>query len=182
MVLSIAIAAPSHGSFPYTRLNHFCELISQQNVSEHTDTDIPSHVYARIYQELERLVISKDQLDIATLRDIVNGLYGIRYRDCIPSMFYVITDRKPLAFSREITAKLKARFQAILEPFDLYKPASCTNFLSYYYVVHQLCLLLDLTEHANCFPLMKSATSRRRHDEIWKPICTHLSWQFNPTV
>lgn len=181
MVFSIAIPDPISPDppYPYTRLNHFAHIISQDN---DISSDVPHHVYASIYRELKRKQIDKDQLDVSTLNEIVNRLYGIRYRDHITHILSIITGREPLVFSRETQAKLKRMFQAILEPFEMFKPASFRRFMSYHYVAHQLCLLLDLPDHAKCFPLTDDMLDKRRHDDIWRPICAHLKWQFNPTV
>ena len=84
--------------------------------------------------------------------------------------------------SREIEEELRRMFREIQIPFHKYCPPERKNFLSYSYVLHKFVELLDLDEYKNCFVLLKSREKLHQQDKIWKQICSHLKWQYIPSV
>ena len=61
-------------------------------------------------------------------------------------------------------------------------PEDRKNFLSYSYVLHKFCELLELDELLVYFPLLKSREKLQQQDFIWKKICKDLKWQYIPSV
>ena len=73
-------------------------------------------------------------------------------------------------------------FREIQEPFEKCKPHDRKNFLSYSFVLHKFCQLLELDELLSNFPLLKSRSKLMQQDQIWKGICRELDWQYIPSI
>lgn len=88
----------------------------------------------------------------------------------------------PPTISRDTENKLRKMFKQIQIPFENNRPKNRTNFLSYSYVLHKFCQLLELDDFIKCFPLLKSRDKLRQQDDIWKRICKDLTWEFIPSI
>ena len=67
-------------------------------------------------------------------------------------------------------------------PFQNNCPIDRKNFLSYNYVLHKFCQLLELDNLLIHFPLLKSREKLREQDKIWKNICKDLKWEYIPSI
>ena len=56
------------------------------------------------------------------------------------------------------------------------------NFLSYSYVLHKFCELLEFDNLLEYFPLLKSREKLHQQDLIWEKICKDLNWEFIPSL
>lgn len=88
----------------------------------------------------------------------------------------------PPSISRDIEEELRHMFRQIQLPFERHRPKGRINFLSYSYVLHKFCELLELDEFIKYFPLLKSREKLRQQDRVWKNICRDLRWQFIPSI
>ena len=61
-------------------------------------------------------------------------------------------------------------------------PNNRKNFLSYSYVLHKFCELIELDDLLIYFPLLKSREKLQQQDQIWKDICKSLKWQYIPSI
>ena len=73
-------------------------------------------------------------------------------------------------------------FKEIQIPFMNNCPDDTKNFLSYSYVLHKFCQLLELDDLLSHFPLLKSREKLQQQDKIWENICKDLKWQYIPSV
>jgi hypothetical protein len=73
-------------------------------------------------------------------------------------------------------------FKEIQIPFLKYCPAERQNFLSYGYVLHKFCQLLELDHLLPSFPLLKSREKLQIQDVIWEKICNELNWEFIKSI
>ena len=83
--------------------------------------------------------------------------------------------------SREVEEELRRMFKEIQIPFHKFCPKDRKNFLSYSYVLHKFCELLELDELLEYFPLLKSPQKLMEQDQVWKKFCKYLKWEFYPT-
>lgn len=164
------------GTYAYKRINHLTEILSQLQAKE--STDIPQKVFDAIKRELKKRKINKDDLDIFKLRRVLKKLNYRKYYEHVPYILQIINGKQPPNFSRKDEMKIKMMFKAIQEPFAIYCPKNRKNFLSYSYVLHKFCELLDLDEYIDYFPLLKNNTKLLQHDKIWKNICKYMKWKF----
>lgn len=121
-------------------------------------------------------------MELSKIKSILKKLKLNDYYEHIPYIKSQITGKPAPTISRETEEKLKKMFDQIQEPFDRHCPPNRINFLSYSYVLHKLCQLLELDNFIKCFPLLKSRQKLRAQDQIWKGICYDLKWQFYPSV
>ena len=166
--------------FAYKRINHFNEWIAQIQAKE--TTAIPSKVYKEVITE-----INKNKLDITKIthrhiREILKHINCNRYYEHIPHIMNVITgNKKPIIFG-EYEDRLRNMFKEIQIPFMNNCPNERKNFLSYAYVLHKFCELLELDHLLEFFPLLKSREKLKQQDMIWLNICKDLKWQYIPSI
>ena len=73
-------------------------------------------------------------------------------------------------------------FKEIQTPFIKNCPEERKNFLSYSYVLHKFCELIELDHLLTYFPLLKSREKLQQQDKIWEKICRDLEWQYIPSI
>ena len=78
--------------------------------------------------------------------------------------------------------QLRSLFKEIQIPFSNNCPIERKNFLSYSYVLHKFCELLEYDELLVYFPLLKSREKLQQQDQIWKAICKDLRWEYIPSI
>jgi hypothetical protein len=121
-------------------------------------------------------------MSIVQLKGILKKLKLNDYYEHIPYIKAYITKIPAPTINRDIEEKFKKMFDKIQEPFEKYCPKSRINFLSYSYVLHKFCQLLELDDFIKSFPLLKSRQKLRTQDEIWKKICQDCKWEFYPSI
>jgi len=167
--------------FAYKRINHFNEWLAQFQAKE--TTDIPQAIYSGIFQELKKLKITNyKNIDYKLIRSILKKLNFNKYYEHIPHIINIINGNKAPLLSRKHEEQLRMMFKEIQTPFMKFCPDDRKNFLSYSYVLHKFCELIELDELLIYFPLLKSREKLQQQDFIWKKICNYLKWQYIPSV
>ena len=167
--------------FCYKRINHFNEWLSQFQAKE--STEIPNIVYEQILFELKKLRLTDiKKLTPERVRKILKKHKLNKYYEHVPHIINKISGLPPPIMSREIEEKLRSMFKEIQEPFIEICPKNRKNFLSYSYVLHKMCELLELDEFLICFPLLKSREKLHNQDIMWKKITAKLNWEFIPSI
>jgi len=160
----------------YRRINHLTEIMSQIQANE--STEIPHNVFIDIRKELKKRRINKNRLDVFLLRRILKGLKFSKYYEHTPHILQIINGKVPPKFTKYYENKIKQMFRDIQKPFEIYRPTGRKNFLSYSYVLHKFCELLELDQYLDYFPLLKNINKLKQHDKIWKSICAHMRWKY----
>lgn len=172
---------PEKAGYPYKRINHFNEWLSLFQAKE--STDIPNEVYEAIINKMKQMrIIKKNRIKIKIIKQIMKQLKLTQYYEHIPHIISKLTGVPPPTISRETEAKLRDMFKEIQKPFERHRPRDRINFLSYSYVLHKFCQLLELDDFIKCFPLLKSGEKLRQYDRIWKKICADLNWAFYRSI
>ena len=164
----------------YIRLNHFKEILSQFQAKETTQipTEVIDLIRARIKKER---ITDLSKLNYEIMRDILRKLGLNKYFEHIQyinSIFGV----KPPVMSEALIETLCVLFIEIQPKFSIYCPANRTNLLSYSYILHQLCVLLDQRQYLPYITTLKDIDKQRQNDVIWYSICKSLDWQYFPTI
>tara|TARA_B110000977_G_scaffold200540_1_gene291471 strand:- start:122 stop:1114 length:993 start_codon:yes stop_codon:yes gene_type:complete len=167
--------------FAYKRINHFNEWLAQFQAKE--STEIGEEIYKDIFDEISKNV----NLDIRTvkpkqMKSILKKLGHNKYYEHIPHIINVMSGKKAPSLSRKEEEQLRTLFKEIQIPFSNNCPASRKNFLSYSYVLHKFCELLEYDYLLPYFPLLKSREKLLQQDQIWKLICADLCWQFIESI
>ena len=94
----------------------------------------------------------------------------------------MLNGSKAPLLSRQYEERLRIMFKEIQTPFMKHCPENRKNFLSYSYVLHKFCQLLELDELIVYFPLLKSREKLQQQDVIWEQICDTLQWEYIPSI
>lgn len=167
--------------FSYKRINHFNEWLAQFQGKE--NTDICDDVYFNIKNEIKKN-INMDVKDITynQVKEILKKLDYNKYYENIPYLINIISGKKTPRLTRGEEEILRSLFKEIQIPFMNNCPSTRKNFLSYSYVLHKFCQLLEYDNLLSYFPLLKSREKLQQQDEIWKNICKDLKWEYIPST
>ena len=167
--------------FAYKRINHFNEWLAQFQAKE--TTELPESIYQDIYDELNKNIdFNIETINYNQIREILKKLKYNKYYEHIPHLINVVTGKKAPRLTRHSEEMLRNLFKEIQIPFMNNCPSSRKNFLSYSYVLHKFCELLEYDHLLNFFPLLKSREKLQQQDIIWKKICKDLQWQYIPSI
>ena len=167
--------------YSYKRINHFNEWLAQFQAKE--TTDIPDDVYNRIYMELKKERISNmAKVTPSKMKEILKRLKLNKYYEHIPHITNRLNGQPAPVITRATEEKLRSMFKEIQGPFMKHCPSERKNFLSYSYVLHKFCQLLELDDFLQCFQLLKSREKLHVQDTIWEKICGELNWEFIKSV
>lgn len=167
--------------YSYKRINHFNEWLAQFQAKE--TTDIPDDVYNRIYVELKKERINNmAKVTPAKMKEILKRLKLNKYYEHIPHITNRLNGQPAPVITRATEEKLRNMFKEIQGPFMKHCPPERKNFLSYSYVLHKFCQLLELDDFLQCFQLLKSREKLHVQDTIWEKICGDLHWEFIKSV
>lgn len=163
---------------PYKRLNHFKEWLEQLQAKQ--TPDIPEQLFDDLINELKKNRIY--DLSILTRDYVKKILKKLKYNSYYEHIIYIINKLNnipPPKLSKDMEKIFNSMFNQIQEPWELYKPKTRKNFLSYSYVLYKFCEILNLKHLLKYFSLHKDYNKIRENDEIWKKICNHLNWTYN---
>jgi len=113
---------------------------------------------------------------------ILKKLKYNKYYEHIPHLINVLSGKKAPTLTRSSEEMLRSLFKEIQIPFMNNCPISRKNFLSYSYVLHKFCELLEYDHLIPFFPLLKSREKLQQQDQIWEKICKDLKWQYIPSA
>jgi hypothetical protein len=171
----------ANSKFRYKRINRLNECISQIQGNELTN--VPDKVYDLIQLEIRKeRVKNLSELNYTKIKEYMKKLKLNKYYEHIPFIMNKLCGIKPPEISRELEDRLRNMFAEIQEPFEKYCPENRSNFLSYNYVLYQMCRLLEEDHLLIYFPLLKGRDKLSEQDQIWKKICNSLKWEFIKTV
>ena len=167
--------------FAYKRINHFNEWLAQFQAKE--TTEIPNIVYKDVLKELEKNKhINIGEINNKQIREILKKLKYNKYYEHIPNIINIISGNNAPSLMSEHEELLRNMFKEIQMPFMKHCPQERKNFLSYSYVLHKFCELLELDHLLKYFPLLKSREKLQQQDKIWKNICLELQWEYIASI
>lgn len=162
---------------PYRRLNHFKEWLNQFQAKQ--TPDIPEQIFIDIVKELNKNRIF--DLSILNKKKMKNILKKLKYNIYYEHITYIINklnNLPPPKITRDMEKLFISMFYNIQDPWELYKKPERKNFLSYSYVLHKFCELLELDHLIDHFPLHKDPNKIMENDQIWEKICKYLNWEY----
>ena len=167
--------------FAYKRINHFNEWLAQFQAKE--TTELPENIYRDIYNELKKNIdIDLTTINYNQIREILKKLKYNKYYEHIPHLINILSGQKAPTLTRPSEEMLRSLFKEIQIPFMNNCPSNRKNFLSYAYVLHKFCELLEYDNLIPFFPLLKSREKLQQQDKIWKKICKDLQWEYIPSI
>ena len=167
--------------FPYKRENHVSEWLAKIQGKE--NTEIPDHVFTSLQKEFRKYRIKNYKtLKPDFVKKCLKDLKLNKYYDHKEYIIHRFNGLPPPQLSMELEDTFKSMFMQIQDPFDKHCPPTRKNFLSYSYVFHKFCQLLELDDLLIYFPLLKSREKLFEQDKIWRNICKELLWQYIPSL
>jgi hypothetical protein len=167
--------------FAYKRINHFNEWLAQFQAKE--STEISEEIYKNIFDEIQKnMNLDINKIKPKQVKSILKKLGYNKYYEHIPHIINVMSGKKAPSLSRKEEEQLRTLFKEIQIPFSNNCPPNRKNFLSYSYVLHKFCELLEYDYLLPYFPLLKSREKLLQQDQIWKLICADLNWQFIESI
>ena len=167
--------------YTYKRINHFNEWLAQFQAKERTD--LPSGIYKKIIDEIKKKPhVSTTDLKYNDIREILKKLQYNKYYEHIPHILSIVTGKRAPILDRKNEEILRSLFKEIQIPFVNNCPPHRKNFLSYSYVLHKFCELLEYDHLLEYFTLLKSREKLHQQDVIWEKICKDLNWEFIPSL
>lgn len=167
--------------YTYKRINHFNEWLAQFQAKERKD--LSSEIYSLINSELKKNKhLNINNIKYNDMREILKKLKLNKYYENIPHILTIITGKNAPMLDRKSEEILRSLFKEIQIPFMKNCPPTRKNFLSYSYVLHKFCELLEYDHLLECFTLLKSREKLHAQDIIWEKICKDLNWEFIPSL
>ena len=167
--------------FSYKRINHFNEWLAQFQAKE--TTEIPDSIYQKINTEIKQNInLNITNINYKQVREILKKLNYNKYYEHIPYLINIISGKESPKLTRKEEEILRSLFKEIQIPFMKHCPPDRKNFLSYSYVLHKFCELLEYDNLLCYFTLLKSREKLQQQDKIWKNICQELKWEYIPSA
>lgn len=167
--------------FPYKRINHFQEWLSQ--IQGKQNTEIVDKVFVGLQEEFRKKRITDfRKLTPKYVRECLSKLGFTKYYEHAEYIIHHFNGLAPPVLMVETEEEFRAMFRDIQIPFALCKPHGRKNFLSYSYIFHQFAMLTGQDKLLTHFPLLKSRQKLKVQDDIWRDMCKLLKWEFIPTV
>ena len=167
-------------SFSYKRVNHLRELLRQ--FQGRTTSTVPEEAVEKIYSELDKLTLPRDEITHLTVRKILKKLRFHRYYDNVVSLTIRINPKfEPIKLTPEYEEKLIFQFIQLEKPFDEIKKKFAknrNNFLSYPYLFYRLNEMNNRHDLNRDIRLLKSVQLVNRQDYLWRKLCEKLGWKF----
>jgi len=162
---------------PYKRINHFREWLNQFQAKQ--SPDIPEIIFKDIIDELNKnRIIDLAILNRQKMKQILKKLNYNSYYEHVHYIINKLSNLPPPKITRDMERIFIKMFNKIESIWQIYKPITRKNFLSYPYVLYKFCELLELDHLLHCFQLHKDHDKLMEDDDIWKKICEALNWEF----
>ena len=145
-------------------------------------TQIPQDLVDEVKEEFRKSRIRSKVITQHKVKQYLKKLGYNKFYEHSAQITNILNNAKPPNMPLHLEEQMRNMFRIIQEPFEIHKPKSRSNFLSYSYCLYKFCELLGEDEYLICFPLLKSREKLHQQDVIWKKITNQLNWQFIPTV
>lgn len=166
-------------SLDYKRFNYFKEILLQIQGNELTE--IPQEIIDKIINELSKENFTDlNKLTIEKTKNLLKKTGNSKWYEHTSVIMMRLTNRKPIIIPVEIQEKLFYMFHQIDNNFDKHKFRS--SFFSYFYIIHKLLELLNLTEYYSYFPYLDDREKLHFQDIMWKVVVEELkneNYSFN---
>ena len=119
-----------------------------------------------------------DKIGVRRIRPVKERIDGNFYE----SLYLDHSRSKMVSTSINDRITVYPLFKEIQIPFMNNCPPNRKNFLSYSYVLHKFCELLEYDHLLEYFSLLKSREKLHQQDLIWEKMCKDLNWEFIPSL
>jgi predicted RNA-binding Zn-ribbon protein involved in translation (DUF1610 family) len=180
----------SKRQYTYKRLSHLIETLNAVQGKE--NTSIPADVMEAMHQEIKKNRMSVADLQPRHIRQFLKRRGMPKLYEHTATILGLLQGRSQ-KIPEHIERELKNRFLALQKPFqrvceDDTANTSRRNMLRYNYIIYKLLQMIPGgEEYLHLFPLLKSRTKLKEHDDMWKKLIDAIDdprggWVFHPTI
>ena len=138
-------------------------------------------------QDLERIMIvlrarriKPEDLTIAIVRNVIDGLKGMKVEHAV-QCYSRLSGHAPRRMTQYMKEQMRLMFNAHVIPFRKHC-RDRINHLNFSYTLYKYCELLGYWEMLESFPLLRGEGNLAKHDSILSQVCKDLDWQYIPTI
>jgi hypothetical protein len=132
----------------YKRVDYFKQWLNQIQAKE--QTEIPREVIDTVIVQLKiERIVNISKISTTSMKRILKKTNYSKYYEHIPSIINTINKVPSLNIPSYVEKKLIAMFEAIQEPWGVFKTKDRKNFFSYPYTIHKFCQILGLALLSN---------------------------------
>lgn len=184
-IIFIETDTPSHDEiyiekpkYPYKKIGHCIEKLNQFLCKG--TANIPAHVISTLENEITKHSISKENITLNFLENIMKKHKFGDYYENIMFIYNKLTGKPAQTISHVLHDSVIEYFKKADQIFETkYKPTDRNNFLKYTFVLHKIFLLHNRPDIANYFKLLKSPDKLKQQERIWEKICYDLDWAYH---
>lgn len=165
--------------YVYDKRAHFGDSIKKFQAKQ--NTTVSDQVYQDLWEKLRSHDIpithlTKDHLyEFLKLTD-----HSDHYEDI--TLIYCEMTKNPAPDISSLEKKLFSLFDEVDPVYERVKPLGRVNFLNGQFVLFKLLQKLKYPCREEDFYILKTREKMLEHDQIWKRICSELSWTYIATV
>lgn len=170
----------------YQRISHFRDWLTYVQGKE--NTQLPEALIPTLRKEMQMEYVT--DMKTVTYDRVHDWLkkhsdkgYN-KFYEHVPLITWRLTGRQPKQMSNEMERELCNMFLMIQDAFERHKPKGRKSHISYSYVIHKFCQLLEKPEWMKHFKLVKCRGTLHTYDTTWKLICEEMGgkeagWEFH---
>ena len=155
---------------PYIKINYLKERL--KHIQSKEAKTIPESIILLIKANL-----SSEQCTIKQIRNIMKQHKLQKYYKNMHQIYCAVTGSQPIRISQKTEQQIIHMFKQI-EPIYIKLCPNRGKFLKYSYVLNKLFHILNMSDVASHFPLLKNKRQLSQHDSIFRQICEQLHWEF----
>lgn len=141
---------------------------------------VPPHDLERIMIVLRARRIKPEDLTIAIVRNVIDGLKGMKVEHAV-QCYSRLSGYAPRRMTQYMKEQMRLMFNAHVVPFRKHC-RDRINHLNFSYTLYKYCELLGYWEMLESFPLLRGEQNLAKHDAILSQVCKDLDWQYIPTI
>nr|QBK87659.1 MAG: late transcription factor 3-like protein [Marseillevirus LCMAC201] len=165
--------------YVYDKRAHFGDSIKKFQARQ--NTTISDEVYRDLWDKLHSHDIPIEHLSKDHLYEFLKLTGHSDHYEDITLIYCEMTEKEAPNISY-LEQKLFALFDEIDPVYERVKPLGRVNFLNGQFVLFKLLQKLKYICREEDFYILKTREKMLEHDQIWKRICSELSWTYIATV
>lgn len=165
--------------YVYDKKSHFGDSIKKFQAKQ--NTTISNDIYNDIWDKIHSHDIPIERLNKNHLYEFLKLTGHSDHYEDITLIYCEITKSEAPDISH-LEQQLYTLFDQVDPIYERVKPPGRTNFLNGQFVLFKLLQKLRYPCKEEDFYILKTRDKMLEHDQIWKKICTELSWTYIATV
>lgn len=166
--------------FPQCRYKRKKQYLMYLRQYEAGNEAVPSKIIKIIKDELEK---THHRSDVKSKRvtKILEKYKYYKYRDHARYIARVLNNQPIAELTNEEIDQFMDIYSQALTSFENLNDTKRSNFFGKTYISNRISEILNKPWFKKCFPMLKTSTSMKTQDALWKKICEERNWIFTPS-